>query len=85
MYVSGNPKSGAELKRWLEAGRTPSVFPPGLGQVPENGEVALEGPFYPAPHTFYLTGVMENGVLVAVKEHGRIVAPKSRKAVKGRR
>jgi len=43
------------------------VFQPGLGTVPENGTIALEGPHYPEPHRWYATGYMENGSLVKVK------------------
>lgn len=43
------------------------VFQPGLGTVPENGRIALEGPHYPEPHRWYATGVMENGRLVKVQ------------------
>jgi hypothetical protein len=67
MYVANNPKSKAELKRWLKAGRKPSVFAPGLGTVPHNGRVYLEGPHYPKPHRWYAEGTMKDGKLVSVK------------------
>lgn len=67
MYVSSNPKSKAALKRDLKAGATPAVFAPGLGTVPHNGTVSLEGPHYPKAHSWYGTGTMKDGVLVAVK------------------
>lgn len=67
-YVIGNPKSKAELKRWLQdPNRFVEVFQPGLGTVPVNGTICLEGPHYPQAHTWYATGTMENGVLVKVK------------------
>lgn len=44
-----------------------TVFEPGLGTVPVNGFVSLEGPHYPAPHTWYAEGTMRNGKLVKVK------------------
>jgi hypothetical protein len=43
------------------------VYQPGLGTVPENGRIALEGPHYPAPHTWYAEGTMANGKLVKIK------------------
>jgi hypothetical protein len=66
-YVTGDPKSKAELKRRLAAGERVEVFQPGLGTVPTDGEVSLEGPHYPRPHTWYGTGVMEGGRLVRVR------------------
>lgn len=66
-YVNGNPKSKAELKRWLKAGKAVSVYQPGLGTVPLNGTVYLEGPHYPKAHTWWGEGKLENGKLVAVK------------------
>lgn len=66
-YVSGNPKSKAELKRWLAAGKSPGVYQPGLGTVPKNGTIALEGPHYPKPHAWYASGTMKDGKLISVK------------------
>lgn len=65
-YVSGNPKTKKALKEMLASGKSPRVFQPGLGTIPDNGTVYLEGPHYPAPHTWYATGTMENGKLVKV-------------------
>jgi hypothetical protein len=66
MYVSPNCKTKKELKERLVAGKDVEVFQPGLGTVPENGRVTLEGPHYPEPHRWYATGIMENGRLVKV-------------------
>ena len=43
------------------------VFQPGLGEVPVDGVVYLEGPHFPEPHRWYARGVMRGGVLVSVK------------------
>ena len=43
------------------------MFAPGLGTVPLFGTVYLEGPHYPAPHTWYATGTMESGKLIWIK------------------
>lgn len=67
MYVSKNVKSLAELKRALKAGEVLEVFAPGLGTVPENGTVYVEGPHYPAPHTWYGQVTLKNGIIVSVK------------------
>lgn len=44
-------------------------FQPGLGPDLSNytGTVYLEGPHYPAPHTWYAQGEMKDGVLIKVK------------------
>lgn len=44
-------------------------FQPGLGPDLRNftGSVALEGPHYPRPHTWYASAQMENGIVVKVK------------------
>jgi hypothetical protein len=67
MYVSSNPKSLAELKRQLKAGKSLTVYAPGLGDVPYNGECSIEGPHAPRPHTWYATAVIKDGKLVKVK------------------
>lgn len=66
-YVDPNCKTKAELKRRLQAGETVYVFQPGIGTVPKDGTIGLEGPHYPKPHTWYATGIMRDGKLVAVK------------------
>ena len=43
------------------------VFQPGLGTVPLDSVVYLEGPWYPEPHRWYAQGVMRAGRLVSVK------------------
>jgi hypothetical protein len=65
-YVSPNFKTKKALREAIASGRSIGVFQPGLGTVPENGRIALEGPHYPAPHTWYATGTLENGRLVKV-------------------
>ena len=66
MYVSPNFKSKKALKEALTAGKLVGVFSPGLGTVPFNGTVALEGPHYPEPHKWYAKGTIVNGVLIKV-------------------
>ena len=74
MYVSPNFKTKKALKEQLKQNADPAgyhkyieVFAPGLGTVPRDGSVFLEGPHYPQPHTWYGQGVMKNGELVSVK------------------
>lgn len=67
MYVNPNFPSKAALKRALAEGQSVDVFAPGLGTVPLNGSVSLEGPHYPKPHTWYGQGIMKDGKLESVK------------------
>lgn len=68
-YVEPNCKTKKELKQRLAAGETVSVFQPGpfSHTLPTDGNVALEGPHYPRPHTWYATGKLVAGRLVSVK------------------
>lgn len=67
MYVSPNFKTKKALKEALAADKDVQVFAPGLGEVPTNGRVSLEGPHYPAPHSWYAEGTMQGGRLVRVR------------------
>jgi hypothetical protein len=65
-YVHPNFKTKKALKEALAAGREVTVFQPGLGTVPHNGKVTLEGPHYPAAHTWYGTATIVDGRLTKV-------------------
>jgi hypothetical protein len=66
-YVSPNYKTKKALKEAVAAGQSVDVFQPGLGTVPANGSISLEGPHYPKPHTWYAVGTMRDGKLVSIK------------------
>ena len=66
-YVDPNFKSKKALKEALAKGENVDVFQPGLGTVPVDGPIALEGPHYPKAHTWYAEGTMKGGKLVKVK------------------
>ena len=66
-YVDPNYKTKKELKAALAAGKNVKVYEPGLGSTPLNGTVYLEGPHYPAMHSWYAQGTMTNGKLVKVR------------------
>ena len=67
-YTRQDFPSKAAVKRALAADETVEVFQPGpFGPDVPDGTVALEGPHYPKPHTWYGTGVVRNGVLVSIK------------------
>lgn len=67
MYVDPNFKTKKALKEAIASGKSVGVFAPGLGTVPHNGTVYLEGPHYPEPHKWYAQGTMKDGKLVSVK------------------
>ena len=66
-YVSPDFKTKKALKEALKEGKFVTVYQPGLGTIPVNGSIALEGPHFPRPHSWYAEGTMENGKLVKVK------------------
>lgn len=65
-YVLPNYRTKKALKDALKQGADIEVFQPGLGNVPVNGRIALEGPHYPEPHRWYANGEMRDGKLVKV-------------------
>jgi len=66
-YVNPNFKTKKALREALKEGKLVTVFQPGLGSVPINGTIALEGPHFPEPHKWYARGTMADGKLVSVK------------------
>lgn len=66
-YVNPNFKTKKALKEALAAGKEIEVYQPGIGEVPVNGTVYLEGPHYPEPHRWYGQGQMVGGRLTSVK------------------
>jgi hypothetical protein len=67
MYADMNPKSKAELKRWLAEGRTVYAFSPGPFPCPANGWITLEGPHYPKPHRWYARARVVDSIIREVK------------------
>lgn len=68
MYATRNFKTKKALKEAVAQGERVTVYQPGLGDVPNNGTVALEGPHYPQPHTWYASATLKDGVIVAVRQ-----------------
>ena len=66
VYTVTNYKTKKALKEDLKAGKKIEVFQPGMGSLPDEGEVSLEGPHYPAPHTWYARAKIKNGVITKV-------------------
>lgn len=67
MYASINFKTKKAFREAVEAGREVTLFAPGLGSPAVNGREAIEGPHYPAPHTWYATVEMKDGKVVKVR------------------
>lgn len=80
MYTTKNFKTKKALKEAVAAwndhqklivpeSQPVRIFQPGPfgGNEPKHGTVALEGPHYPAPHTWYAEAIVVNGVVVKVR------------------
>jgi hypothetical protein len=65
MYTTTNYKTKKALKEAVASGVKVSTFQPG-GIFPAtcDGKITLEGPHYPAAHTWYATATVENGIIV---------------------
>lgn len=69
MYTDINFKTKKQLKEAVAAGRQIGVFQPGPFDSYSdtvNSTVSVEGPHYPAAHTWYARVKLENGVIVKV-------------------
>lgn len=67
-YTERNFRKRKELTDYFLTGRPVYVYQPGpFGPGVRDGQVALEGPHYPAPHSWYATGTVSNGELVDLK------------------
>jgi len=71
MYATGNPKTKKALRAAVEAhalGQGPAVeaFSPGPFPCPTEGKVYLEGPHYPAAHSWYAAATVRGGIIVKV-------------------
>jgi hypothetical protein len=69
MYTTINFKTKKALKEAVARGEKIGTFQPGgLFPPKRDGEIGLEGPHYPAPHTWYATATVDaEGVIVKVK------------------
>lgn len=66
MYVSPNFKSKKALKEAVAAGERVEVFSPGPFPAPSSGKTSVEGPHYPAPHSWYATVIVADGLVTKV-------------------
>lgn len=68
MYSIVNFKTKKQLRDAVASGQKIGVFQPGPfgGNEPKNGTVFLEGPHYPAAHTWYAEATLKDGFIVRV-------------------
>lgn len=70
MYTSKNFKTKKALKEAVANGEKISVYQPNnIFNVtdPREGKATIEGPHYPAAHTWYANVELRNGYIVSVK------------------
>jgi hypothetical protein len=69
MYTIENFKTKKALKAAVAEGKAVEVYQPGPfgGNEPTDGPVTLEGPHYPAAHSWYAQGTLTDGLLTKVK------------------
>ena len=68
-YTTHNFKTKKELKEAIATGRDVRAYNPGLGIDLGNytGRIALEGPHYPKPHSWYAEAEMKEGKVIKVR------------------
>lgn len=67
MYTDQNFKTKKAFREAVERGESVSLYAPGLGSPKRDGRETVEGPHYPAAHTWYASVVMKDGLVVSVK------------------
>ena len=67
-YTNINFKNKKSLKEAVAAGKEVKVYNPGIGgPIDPNGTAFVEGPHYPAPHTWYAEVTLKDGKVIKVK------------------
>lgn len=67
-YVDPDYKTIKEFRTAVLAGKKHYPYNPlGICETRQNGTDLIEGPHYPKPHKWYVTVVVENGIVVKVK------------------
>jgi len=70
MYTDIDFKTKKALKEAVAAGKKVTYYQPNnmFGTEPtRNGTIAIEGPHYPKPHSWYASCEVKDGVIVKVK------------------
>jgi hypothetical protein len=66
MYTDEDFKTKKALKEAIAAGRKIGVYSPGPFPCPTDGRVAVEGPHYPKPHSWYAMVMVKEGFISEV-------------------
>lgn len=66
MYTDPNFKTKKALKEAVKAGKPVAVFSPGPFPAKQDGEETVEGPHYPAAHSWYARVRVAAGMVTAV-------------------
>jgi hypothetical protein len=70
MYTDTNFKTKKALKEAVTAGKEVTYYQPGLlggNEFKRDGEISVEGPHYPAAHSWYARCTVANGIITKVK------------------
>jgi len=67
-YTNKNYKTKKQMKEDFKNGIQIPVYQPGFfGPDIQDGLCAIEGPHYPAPHTWYASVEVKDGVIIKIK------------------
>lgn len=66
MYTDTNFKTKKALKEAVAAGRQVGVYSPGPFPCPTEGDLSVEGPHYPQPHSWNARVRVRGGMIVKV-------------------
>lgn len=70
MYTDRNFKTKKALKEAVARGDRVTYYQPnafGFSPTPIDGRIAVEGPHYPAPHTWYADCDVKDGAIIKVR------------------
>jgi len=67
MYVDTNFKTKKAFIKAFKDGDRIKVYSPGFFPAPTDGTCAVEGPHYPAPHTWYASVTIKDSIVTGVK------------------
>jgi hypothetical protein len=66
MYTVKNFKTKKALKEAVASGVQVETYQPGgMFEAKRDGNISLEGPHYPAPHSWYASATIKDGVIIA--------------------
>lgn len=84
MYTTKNYRSTKELCQDFLAGIPIDVYQPGpFGPLAKDGKAVIEGPHYPAPHSFYLEVFVQGGRITEILNKATLRRVKATMAKEG--